>query len=187
MSRGAPRPINGSGRQPDYAREAAQSSTMSRSTASEVVTVPAELSDFAADSQFNEILLSVKQQTNINHIERQIDKNSSCTGIVISSSNSDSALNARRLVETHFRCRIKMQSMEARLAKTQKELFSAQGEMASGMMVDFKIPTEIIGLVIGKGGERIKQIQNDTGVNSINVDGENGKIIVVGPDAQSVS
>ena len=183
-----PRPITG--KQPASFGSAVHHDhqSMSRSNnASEVVQVPFELSDFAADSQFNEILLNVKKQTNINHIERQMDNNSICTGIIISSSSNDSALNARKLVETHFKNRIKMQSMEARLAKTQGELFSAQGEMASGMMIDFTIPLDMVGLIIGKGGERIRNIQADTNVKSINVNGDTGKIIVVGPDAQSVS
>ena len=77
-------------------------------------------------------------------------------------------------------------SDEAKLAKTQTELFSAQGEVASGMMVDFFVPIPVIGLVIGKGGARIKEIEKGTGVSSINVDGNTGKIMVVGPDAISV-
>jgi len=160
---------------------------MTRSNVTEIVSVPQELSDFASATTFNEILLNVKKQTNINHIDRQMEAAGRCSGIVIAAPSTETATNARKLVETHFKNRIKIMSMEARLAKTQSDLFSAQGEMASGMMVDFTIPTTVIGLVIGKAGARIKQIEKETGVSSINVDGNTGKVMVVGPDARSVS
>ncbi len=157
-----------------------------RSNTTEIVSVPPELSDFAAATTFNEILLNVKKQTNINHIDRQMESGGRCTGIVISAPTAETATNARKLIETHFKNRLKIMSMEARLAKTQSDLFNAQGEMASGMMVDFTIPIGVIGLVIGKAGARIQHIQKTTGVSSINVDGATGKVMVVGPDAQSV-
>jgi hypothetical protein len=44
----------------------------------------------------------------------------------------------------------------------------------SGLVVEFSVPTSLLGLIIGKKGIRIKQIEVETGVRSINVDGENG-------------
>lgn len=153
----------------------------------EVVNVPGNLSDFASDPKFQQILLKVKLQTSINFVDLQRDKGTNkVLAIVINAPTSETAGNARRLVETHFKNQIKIMSAEAKLAKTQTELFSAQGEVASGMMVDFFVPISVIGLVIGKSGARIKQIEKDTGVSSINVDGHTGKIMVVGPDAASV-
>jgi hypothetical protein len=163
----------------------------STSPITEVVNVPPELASFANDPKFQTILLKVKQQTNVNYIEckrEEKEKNGAkIVAISINAPNADSANNARKLVETHFKNQIRIMSAEAKLAKTQTELFSAQGEVASGMMVDFEIKIELIGLVIGKGGTRIKEVEQKTGVTSINVNGDTGKIMVVGPDAESVS
>jgi KH domain len=49
-----------------------------------------------------------------------------------------------------------------------------QGEMASGMIVDFNIDPDLVGIAIGKKGARIKQVEKDSGVSSVNVDGKSG-------------
>lgn len=63
---------------------------------------------------------------------------------------------------------------ESRLQRVQTDLFSAQGEMASGMIDDFTINPDLVGIAIGKKGARIKQVEKDTGVSSVNVDGKTG-------------
>ena len=119
----------------------------------EVVNVPNNLSEFASKPQFQQILLKVKQQTSINYIDLKRDKvTQTVVSLTINAPTAETGTNARRLVETHFKNHIKIMSAEAKLAKTQTELFSAQGEVASGMMVDFFVPIPVIGLVIGKGG-----------------------------------
>ena len=47
--------------------------------------------------------------------------------------------------------------------------------MASGMIVDFTIDPDLVGIAIGKKGVRIKQVEKDTGVTNVNVDGKTGK------------
>jgi transcription antitermination factor NusA-like protein len=46
--------------------------------------------------------------------------------------------------------------------------------MASGMIVDFNIDPDLVGIAIGKKGARIKQVEKDSGVSSVNVDGKSG-------------
>ena len=46
--------------------------------------------------------------------------------------------------------------------------------MASGMIVDFTIDPDLVGIAIGKKGVRIKQVEKDSGVSSVNVDGKTG-------------
>jgi hypothetical protein len=46
--------------------------------------------------------------------------------------------------------------------------------MASGMIVDFTIDPDLVGIAIGKKGARIKQVEKDSGVTSVNVDGKSG-------------
>ena len=47
--------------------------------------------------------------------------------------------------------------------------------MASGMIVDFTIDPDLVGIAIGKKGVRIKQVEKDSGVSSVNVDGKSGE------------
>ena len=143
--------------------------------------------EFASRPQFQQIF--VKSEATDEYQLHRLEEghgDPECVSITINAPTAETGNNARRLVETHFKNQLKIMSAEAKLAKTQTELFSAQGEVASGMMVDFFVPIPVIGLVIGKGGARIKEIEKGTGVSSINVDGNTGKIMVVGPDASSV-
>jgi hypothetical protein len=142
---------------------------------SEIVQVPKELATFAGDPQFQQILLKVKEQSKINFISVKRIADRSAESIIIDAPSSDSALLARKLVEIHFRQQLKIMAAESRLQKVQTDLFSAQGDMASGMIVDFRILPELVGLSIGKKGARIKQIEKSSGVSSINVDGDSGK------------
>lgn len=49
--------------------------------------------------------------------------------------------------------------------------------MASGMIVDFNIDPDLVGIAIGKKGARIKQVEKDSGVSSVNVDGKTGTLL----------
>uniref|UniRef100_A0A7S3M9F7 K Homology domain-containing protein n=1 Tax=Spumella elongata TaxID=89044 RepID=A0A7S3M9F7_9STRA len=154
----------------------------------ELVQVPPELASFASDPQFQTILLKVKEQTMINFISlnRSPTAPDCVESISIDAPSRESAQLARGLIETHFKLQAKLKHAETRLQKVQTDLFSAQGEIASGMMIEFSIDPELVGLALGKKGARIKQIEQDTKVTSINVTGETGRIMVVGPDSQSV-
>lgn len=146
-----------------------------RTNISELVQVPTELAEFAAQPQFQQILLRVKEQTMINFISLNRVSENCVESVAIDAPNRESAQLARSLIETHFKMQAKIRQAESRLQKVQSDLFSAQGDIASGMMIEFSIPPELIGLVIGKKGSRIKQIEAETGVTSINVNGDSGR------------
>ena len=143
----------------------------------ELVQVPAELASFASDPKFQQILLKVKEQTMINFISLNRTSTDSVESVSIDAPSKESAQLARGLIETHFKLQSKLKQSEARLQKVQGDLFSAQGEIASGMMIEFTIDPELVGLALGKKGMRIKQIEHDTKVHSINVTGETGTLL----------
>ena len=75
----------------------------------EVVNVPNSLSEFASRPQFQQILLKVKQQTSINYIDLKKDTATlTVISITINAPTAETATNARRLVETHFKNQIKI-------------------------------------------------------------------------------
>lgn len=145
----------------------------------ELVLVPPELAAFASDPQFQQILLKVKEQTMINFISLNRTSTDSVESIAIDAPSRESAQLARGLIETHFKLQSKLKAAETRLQKVQTDLFSAQGEIASGMMIEFTIDPELVGLALGKKGARIKQIEAETKVTSINVTGETGKCLTL--------
>jgi hypothetical protein len=158
-----------------------------RNLYSEIIQVPPELASFASDPTFGPILLKVKEQSNINTITlERAGADRTVVSIMIDSPTREAALLARKLVEIHFKQQGRLREAEARLQKVQHDLYAAQGEMASGLMVEFSIKPDLVGLVIGKKGARIKSIEQQYGLSGINVDGNTGKIRVTGPDAQSV-
>jgi polyribonucleotide nucleotidyltransferase len=73
-----------------------------------------------------------------------------------------------------------------RLSKMQESLFEVQGEVAAGQRIEFHIPTGLIGVSIGKGGQRIKDVTAETGVHNISLDGNSGLVKVSGPTPASV-
>jgi hypothetical protein len=115
----------------------------------------------------------VKEQSNINTINvNQVD--SIATSIFIDAPTAESALIARQLIEIHFKQQLKLIVAEEKLHRTENDLFLAQGEMASGHMVEFTINQSLIGIIIGKKGVRIKQIESESGVKNIFVEPNGG-------------
>ena len=143
----------------------------------ELVQVPPELASFASDPQFQTILLKLKEQTMINFISlnRSPTAPDCVESISIDAPSRESAQLARGLIETHFKLQAKLKHAETRLQKVQADLFSAQGEIASGMMIEFSIDPKLVGLALGKKGARIKQIEQGTKVASINVTDSTGR------------
>lgn len=146
-----------------------------RPSVSEIVHIPQDLSAFAAEPKFQQILLRVKEQTLVNFISLNRVSDDSVESVTIDASTKEAAQLAKNLIETHLKLQIKVKAAESRLQKVQTDLFSTQGEIAAGQMVEFTIRSDLIGLAIGKKGSRIKQIETDTGVSSINVS-DNGEL-----------
>jgi hypothetical protein len=147
-----------------------------RMNISELVMVPADMAAFASDPKFQQILLKVKEQTMINFISLNRSASSDTVeSVSIDAPSRESAQLARGLIETHFKLQAKLKASTDRLQKVQTDLFSAQGEIASGMMIEFTIDPDLVGLALGKKGARIKQIEAETKVHSINVTGDTGR------------
>lgn len=68
----------------------------------------------------------------------------------------------------------------------QENLFEVQGAVASGLRIEFTVPRDLVGIIIGKKGTRIQDVQRETGVNDIHIDGETGRITISGPSPSAV-
>ncbi|CAE7499222.1 Fxr1 [Symbiodinium microadriaticum] len=90
------------------------------------------------------------------------------------------------LVEINFKEQTKYQSEMQRLHQMQENLFEVQGEVASGQRIEFQVPMDLIGLIIGKKGSRIHEVQQETDVQGIHIDGNTGRVTIIGPSHMAV-
>lgn len=129
-------------------------------------------------------LHQVKEQTGINYFTLNKDANDGAIQLWIYSPTPERARMARLLVDVNFKQQLKLLQAEEHLRQMQMDLSSAQNEIVSGLRVEFRAPSELIGLMIGKGGARIQEIIKTTGVKTINME-NTGKVTIVGTDAEN--
>lgn len=133
----------------------------------EIVDVPTELHEFVLDPKFQSALLKIKEQSGVDAISVDWDENN--VRIVVNSHIPENATQAKMLLTLKFKHQVKLQASEDKLRKIQNDLFSTQGSIASGHVVEFFVDQDVVGLIIGKKGARIKQTEVDSGVQSIKV------------------
>ena len=95
----------------------------------------------------------------------------------IYSPSPERARMARLLVDVNFKQQMKLNQAETHLKQMQSDLSNVQTEVVTGLRIEFRPPSNLIGLMIGKGGARIKEIIDTTGVKTINM-ADNGMIII---------
>lgn len=63
-----------------------------------------------------------------------------------------------------------LQEMEQRKREAEEAFAATQREFDEGLRAEFKVPKEVLGLVIGRNGANVERVQRDTGVARIAVD-----------------
>ena len=105
-----------------------------------------------------------------------IDRGTNKTTIIIDSHIPENATQAKMLLVMKFKHQVKLQASEDKLKKIQNDLFTTQGSIASGHVVEFYVEQDVVGLIIGKKGARIKQTEVESGVQSIKVTDTDDKL-----------
>ena len=118
----------------------------------------------------------MKEQSGAHRITPQHNDDGSII-VLIDSATREKAVIARQLLDIHFKQQMKLSRAEKMYEQTQRTLSEVQGEMASGTRLEFNVPVDLLGLIIGKKGVRVQQIQRETNVTTINIDGETGTSI----------
>lgn len=175
-----------SGQRLDYAKQFSTAiDPRLRASVFESVQVPPELGAIVGDPQFLQVLLRVKDQTGIDTI-RPERTGTIATAILIDAPSAEAALLARKVIECHFHGHATTMAAEERRLKVQTNYYSTQGEVASGHVVELTVNPELVGIVIGKKGANIKKVESESGVSKVTVEGDSGRIKIVGPDSASV-
>mgnify|MGYP003386238540 CR=1 FL=1 len=118
--------------------------------------------------------MKIKEQSSVNAIS--IDRGTNKTTIIIDSHIPENATQAKMLLVMKFKHQVKLQASEDKLKKIQNDLFTTQGSIASGHVVEFYVEQDVVGLIIGKKGARIKQTEVESGVQSIKVTDTDDKL-----------
>lgn len=139
----------------------------------------------SCDLDFNKftrcLLLQVKEQTGINYFNLNVDADDGTVRLWIYSPTADRARMARLLVDVNFKQQIKLAQAEQKLKQMQSDLTSVQSELVTGVRVEFTVPNHLIGVMIGKGGSRVKEVVRETEIKSIDLDGKGNKSVIGSP------
>ena len=92
----------------------------------------------------------------------------------------------KMLLELHMKHQGDMTRIHSANEVLQKKLESKRLAREKGVRIQFPVPKNLIGLVVGKAGKNIKDVKQATKVDSIEVDQNGPSIIVTGPTEQSV-
>lgn len=96
---------------------------------------------------------------------------------------------ATELMDLHLRHQVQLAAISARAAAYDEDLVAAQAEIAEGLRVEFHVPAEVVGMVIGKGGANITRVKESTGVERVMVDKDSDPptVRIRGSDAGAVA
>jgi hypothetical protein len=96
---------------------------------------------------------------------------------------------ATELMDLHLRHQVQLAAISARAAAYDEDLVAAQAEIADGLRVEFHVPAEVVGMVIGKGGANITRVKESTGVERVMVDKDSDPptVRIRGSDAGAVA
>jgi hypothetical protein len=153
----------------------------------EVAEVPDSLFEWAVEGSpsCTDVLLSVKQRSGAQSvlIETELEPLPRKT-IVVLAPNAASARIGKLMVETHLRNQLELMRMGERASTHQSNLSAFQMQVSRGLRLQFHAEKAFIGLMIGKGGARIREAESSTGCQ-IRVD-NTGVVSISGPSPDAV-
>jgi hypothetical protein len=129
-----------------------------------------------APPPLQDVAAQVVQQTGVGHVRFQ--SRDGHTVAEITGMDRDAVYKAAIVMGMHLEAQAgfaELRKKEARLRNQERLL---EDEKASGLRVEFPVPSEVLGLVIGKGGANIDRVTEESGVDKIAVDSESDPCMV---------
>lgn len=162
----------------------------SDNTWSESVSIPIDLLDWAASTSNREAIeaLLTSKVSGLLGVEYTRIRQSEARFDLLGGSMTDVRV-AAGILQLRLSHQEELQKVTRRAELASADLRAAEEELSSGMRVEFSVPYELLGLVIGKQGANLKKVQDASGVTRINVadDASPPMIHVRGPTAESVA
>eukprot|EP00942_MAST-04A_sp_MAST-4A-sp1_P014087 g14087.t1 len=93
---------------------------------------------------------------------------------------------AKNFISMHMEQQMELMRRERGLREAQAARDATLKEIEDGLRAEFQVPRDMIGLVIGKGGANVNSVKEQTGVERIVVDPEEGVVRVVGHAREDV-
>ncbi|CAM9763059.1 unnamed protein product [Chrysoparadoxa australica] len=154
----------------------------------EQVPVPSDLSDWAVEGSpgCQEILASVKEASGVNCVQvvvTEVNGDDLRKAIAVHAPSPAAAKMAKMLLCTHLNNQVELWRMDQRTNARQADLTQYQVEVSKGLRASFRVDPEFIGLMIGKQGVRIKEVEEKTGCK-VHVDA-NSTVSIAGPTPEA--
>jgi hypothetical protein len=93
---------------------------------------------------------------------------------------------AKNFISMHMEQQMELMKRERGLRQAQAARDATLKEIEDGLRAEFDVPSDMIGLVIGKGGANVNSVKEQTGVERIVVDTDAGVVRIVGHAKEDV-
>ena len=152
-----------------------------------VVGCPQHLNSWAMTPYMKNELKEVKAKYELNvsiYVPHGMKKKDA--GNFVFEGLSSAKVRAKNIIAMHMEQQDEVMTRERRVQRAQQSRDAALKEIEDGLRAEFYVPKTMIGLVIGKGGAHVNSVKENTGVERIVVDPEDGAVRIVGHDKADV-
>ena len=150
------------------------------------VGLPRELLNWAQSEEGEGLFSEVCELTGATSIAVETERRGLYMLAIMSPGRNESRA-AKSLLELHISHQVEYQARMEKHQQLQNDLEETNREFQDGLRVEFKVPRELLGLVIGKGGAHVNEVKSKTGVERIVVDPRSATVRIKGSDADSVA
>jgi hypothetical protein len=95
-------------------------------------------------------------------------------------------MHAASMLRVHLSHQERILFEEREAERSLRDLEAAEHELQTGLRAEFRVPSEVLGLVIGKSGANIERARQESGVERIRTE-DDGMVRIRGPTAASVA
>jgi len=135
----------------------------------EAVNVPYELLEWVMTDEAKELLGKVKEKSRASDIQI-LSPRPGKASLEVTATSSDQLRAAASLLEMHLNFQVEYQQRKTLTEKMEKDLRATNEEFKNGQRVEFSVPDNLIGLIIGKKGSNLEKVKEETGVDRVIVD-----------------
>ena len=154
-----------------------------------IVGCPKHLNSWASTPYMKNEMKEVKTkyQLNVSLYVPHGSKKKDAGNFVFEGPSSAKVRAAKNIIAMHMEQQDEVMTRERRVERAQESRDAALKEIEDGLRAEFYVPNNLIGLVIGKGGAHVNSVKENTGVERIVVDPEDGAVRIVGHDKADVA